>query len=391
VAAVATTTPTAVKGLMGGISHLRVTHQDGAEAGRSHNKSSQKETRMRGHFWTLLLALLLPATLWPTTRALAVDEVAPNHRPVKEIADARLAVGTNGTLPLYVSADWTQPQPSITRAVLVLHGRLRNADVYFRSAKTAQAAAGEAGRAAIMIVPQFLSGIDVDAYHLPADTLRWTLEGWEGGDDAVGPSPASSFDALDAILTKLADKRLFPNLKEVVVSGHSGGAQVVQRYAIAGKAETPLKAAGIGVRYVVANPSSYAYFDDRRPEQAIADSCPRYNDWKYGMEARPSYLAAPSVSALESGYVARRVIYLLGTKDTNPNHPALDKTCMGEAEGPYRYARGHSYFAVMQARDHGTPNHSLWDVEGVGHDGDRMLTSPCGLKALFDVAGCDAK
>jgi hypothetical protein len=43
----------------------------------------------------------------------------------------------------------------------------------------------------------------------------------------------------------------------------------------------------------------------------------------------------------------------------------------------------------MQARDAGTPHHSLWDVPGVGHDGDRMLTSPCGLKALFDLPGCE--
>jgi hypothetical protein len=108
------------------------------------------------------------------------------------------------------------------------------------------------------------------------------------------------------------------------------------------------------------------------------------------MDARPAYLAAPTINALEQAYVARRVIYLLGTNDTNPDHPALDKTCMAEAEGPYRYARGHAYAAVMQARDAGTPHHSLWDVQSVGHDGDKMLTSPCGLKALFDLPGCDA-
>jgi pimeloyl-ACP methyl ester carboxylesterase len=337
----------------------------------------------------ILIGLFALLMAQPITPVRAADEVARNHRPVKEIADSRIAVGDRGTLPLYLSADWSKPLPDINRAVLILHGRLRNADVYFRSAKTAQGAAGDAGKAAIMIVPQFLAGIDIDAYQLPPETLRWTLEGWEGGEPARGPTSPSSFDALDAILAKLADRNLFPNLKQVVVAGHSGGAQVVQRYAIAGKGEAALAALGIGVRYVVANPSSYAYFDDQRPDPSIAASCAGYNDWKYGMDARPPYLAGPTVSALEQAYVARRVIYLLGTKDTNPNHPALDKTCMAEAEGPYRYARGHAYAAVMQARDAGTPHHSLWDVPGVGHDGDKMLTSPCGLKALFDLSGCD--
>jgi pimeloyl-ACP methyl ester carboxylesterase len=338
---------------------------------------------MRAKFLLLFLAIIM-------SQAWAADEDAANRRPVKAVADSRIAVGQLGSLPLYLSADWSRPLPEIERAVLVLHGRLRNADVYYRSAKTAQAAAGDAGKASLMIVPQFLAGIDVDAYRLPADTLRWTLEGWEGGDDALGPSAASSFDALDAILTKLSDRSLFPNLKQVVVAGHSGGAQVVQRYAIAGKAQGVLEGLGIGVRYVVANPSSYAYFSDQRPQPAIAASCPGYNNWKYGMDSRPAYLATPTSRMLEQAYVARRVIYLLGTDDTNPDHPALDKSCMAEAEGPYRFARGHAYAAVMQARDAGTPHHSLWDVAGVGHDGDKMLTSPCGLQALFDLPGCKA-
>jgi pimeloyl-ACP methyl ester carboxylesterase len=335
--------------------------------------------------WALPLILALVAG-----RAIAADEDAPNHQPVKAVADGRIAVGTKGILPLYVSGDWSKPEPGITRAVIILHGRLRNADVYYDSAKTAQAAAGAAGQATLMIVPQFLADIDVEAHHLPPDTLRWTWEGWEGGDDATGPKPASSFEALDAILARLADKKLFPNLKDVVVAGHSGGAQVVQRYAIASRGEAPLTTAHIAVRYVVANPSSYAYFSDKRPEPAIAASCSGYDNWKYGMQARPAYLAKPTPAALEKAYVARDVIYLLGTKDTNPNHPALDKSCMGEAQGPYRYVRGHSYAATMAARDGGTPKHHLFDVEGVGHDGDKMLTSSCGLKALFDLPGCVA-
>jgi pimeloyl-ACP methyl ester carboxylesterase len=336
----------------------------------------------------LLRIVAALAAVLIVTQSHAEDEAAANRKPVKVVADARIAVGNEGMLPLYVSADWSKPLPGIVRAIVVLHGRLRNADVYYRSALTAQAAAGEAGKSTIMIVPQFLAGLDVEAYHLPADTLHWSLEGWEGGDAAEGPRPASSFDALDAILARLADRHLFPDLKQVVVAGHSGGGQVVQRYAIATKGEAALQANAIAIRYVVANPSSYAYFSAERPAPQIAASCPGYNNWKYGMEARPPYLASASPAELEQRYVARQVIYLLGTRDTNPNHPALDKSCMAEAQGPYRYARGHAYAAAMAARDGGTPNHRLWDVPDVGHDGDGMLTSPCGLAALFDLPGC---
>jgi pimeloyl-ACP methyl ester carboxylesterase len=326
-----------------------------------------------------------------SSHAFAADEDAPNRKPVRAIADARLSVGGQGLLPLYLSNDWSLPLPAISRAIIVLHGRLRNADEYYISAHTAQLAAGDDGKSALMIVPQFLAEIDIDAHRLPADTLRWSLEGWEGGDAALAPNPVSSFEALDAILAKLSDRRVFPNLKQVVVAGHSGGGQVAQRYAIAGKGEAALSRQHIDIRYVVANPSSYAYFSDQRPLPKIAASCPGFNNWKYGTDARPPYLANVTAAALEQRYVEREVIYLLGTLDTNPKHSALDKSCMAEAQGPYRYARGHAYADAMAKRNRGAPNHRVWDVAGVGHDGDKMLTSTCGLAALFDIPGCGAE
>lgn len=335
------------------------------------------------YYRTWLAAL----TLLVATAAQAQSERF--EKPVKEVASRRVAVGS-ATFPLYLSADWSSPLPDITRAVLVLHGVLRNADDYFRSALEAQAAAGDIGKSTLMIAPQFLTEADVDAFKLPANTLRWSPTGWEGGDPALKPAPTSSFEALDAILAKLGDRKLFPNLKQVVVFGHSGGGQVVQRYAITAKGDQALLRVGIGVRFVVANPSSYAYFSKDRPMPEIAANCRGYNSWKFGMDDRPPYLSEPTAAALEQAYVARRVIYLLGMLDTNPNHPALDKSCMAEAEGPYRYARGHAYVAAMQARDNGTPNHSQWDVPGVGHEGGKMLTSPCGLTAVFDIPGCAA-
>jgi hypothetical protein len=52
--------------------------------------------------WAFPLILALVAG-----RAIAADEDAPNRQPVKTVADGRIAVGTKGTLPLYVSGDCT--------------------------------------------------------------------------------------------------------------------------------------------------------------------------------------------------------------------------------------------------------------------------------------------
>lgn len=345
------------------------------------------------------VALVLAATAMLAAEApLRAADESPAEKPVKVVADQRLPVTTpvgSGELALYVSRDWSQPLPGVIRAVIVIHGRLRNADVYRASAEKALEAAGEAGQAAVLVVPQFLSETDAEAHHLSAETLRWGTTGWEGGGDAKGPAPISAFAGLDAILARLADRALFPDLTTIVVAGHSGGGQVVQRYAILGQGETVPIAAGIAVRYVVANPSSYAYFSPDRPDGeggfapfAGAAACPKFDRWKYGMADLPAYAGTATPAVLEQAYLGRDVTYLLGTADTDPNHPALDKTCMAEAQGPYRLARGEAYVQYLRGRHPDGLRQKLLLVQGVGHDGDRMLTSACGLAALFDRPGC---
>ncbi len=311
------------------------------------------------------------------------DGEPPSHRAVRLVADGRLRVATAdgaGLLPLYVSADWSAPLPGITRAVIVVHGQLRNAATYYRSAQQAAAAAGPAAAGSLLVVPQFLAEVDAGANGLPAEVLRWRGGGWMGGEPASGPAPVSSFDALDAIVARLGDRSLLPNLRLVVVAGHSGGGQVVQRYAVLGRG-----AAGVPVRFVVANPSSYAYFSAERPAAPPGFSpaqCPDFDTWKYGMHGLPRYAGAADAAAVERGYAARQVTYLLGGADTDPDQAALDRSCAGEAQGPYRLARGQAYYAYLRAR-HPQMGQSVVIVPGVGHNGRAMFTSPQGVAALF--------
>lgn len=301
---------------------------------------------------------------------------------VKVLSPEHMNIGP-GELSIGVSQDWKQPLPGVQRALIVIHGRLRNAQTYLHSAEQAATQAGQLSTT-LIIAPQFLNQTDINRHALPDAVLRWQGNDWMAGASALGPQPLSSYAALDHILERLGDRKRFPELREVVIAGHSGGAQVVQRYALTTQADTALKAKGIKVRYVVANPSSYAYFTAQRPVPTFDQaSCPGFNTWKYGLIDLPAYAKGQKQQALEQAYVERDITYLLGAKDTDPNHPALDKSCEAEAQGAFRLVRGKNYVEYLTQRHPQGLNQRLVEVPGVGHNGDQMFTSPEGQKALF--------
>jgi pimeloyl-ACP methyl ester carboxylesterase len=309
-----------------------------------------------------------------------------NATAVKVVADARLpvaAAGGQGVLPVFVSADWSRPQPSVTRAVIIVHGILRNADVYFHAAEQARDTAGASADTTLLIAPQFLNEADTRDHALADTVLRWHADDWSGGWPAQGPAPLSSFDGIDAILARLADNRLFPALRQVVIAGHSGGGQVVQRYAAVGRGEQALTAHNVGVRYVVANPSSYLWFGAERPRPVTCEAAYR---WKYALDGAPPYVGP--VEGLEARYINRDVVYLLGEADTDPNSPLLDRSCAAEAQGESRLERGMLFDLYLEQRHPNLLRHRIFSVPGVGHDQRRMFGSVCGLAALFGTTGC---
>jgi hypothetical protein len=330
----------------------------------------------------LPLLLLLAAGAWAEPL---------EHYSAAAIPAGRLTVATaggHGDLPLYVSADWTHRLPNVTRALVVVHGALRDADMSLRIAQAALYAAGETGRGTIIVLPQFLAEPDIATHAVSDDVLRWSISGWIDGAAATGPAPLSSFDALDAILARFADPATFPNLHRLVIAGHAAGAQLVQRYAVVGRAPGGLARAGVAVRFVVANPSSYVWFGEDRPVPVSHASCGTVDRWAYGLAGAPAYVE--QTEGLEERYVERDVVYLLGEADTDPNHPLLDRSCAAEAQGPTRYARGMNYLFALEQRHPNLVRHRILSIWGVGHDAGSMFVSACGLAALFDRPGCAA-
>jgi len=330
------------------------------------------------------------ATALIAAPALAEVPVPP---PVAVVVDGRLPVGS-GVLPIFVSRDWSQPLPAVRRVVVVVHGYERNAADYARNMMGFGAPADT-----MVIAPQFLAPEDIAAHHLPDTVLRWPHDTWSGGEPALGPAPLSAFDGIDAIIAKLRDREIVPNLSQIVLAGFSAGGQVMQRYAIVGKGELALGRTDVRVRYVIGSPSSYTYFNDERPLPdgnlgafAGAAACPGFNRWRYGFAGDlPPYVAAVAalgVAGLERRYAQRDIVYLVGGNDTDPDHKFLDKSCAGEAQGPTRLARMQFFFAEMKLRDTSILRHRMWVIDGAAHNEARVFGSPCGRAALFDASGC---
>jgi hypothetical protein len=227
----------------------------------------------------------------------------------------------------------------VRRALIMIHGTNRNPDHYFETATAAAFLAGALDDA-VVIAPRIASADGGCHDPLAENEVSWSCGGdsWRSGGTAPGKT-LTSFDFVDEILKKLANKRMFPNMSEIVVAGHSAGGQFVARYQMANKVHETL---GVPVTYVVANPSSYAWPDSTRPLAAgdatvenaglgwktetphtdftygaykPQDKCQNadtYDKWPFGLEQRTSgYTVGTSDDQLKKQLVSRPTTYLL--------------------------------------------------------------------------------
>lgn len=270
---------------------------------------------------------------------------------------------------VYASQPLDVPNPSVTRALVMVHGANRNADRYFETSTAAGFLAGALDNT-IIIAPRFIAGQDKPS----ANEVMWPEGGnsWRAGGMSPTNPTISSFDFVDEIVRKLADKKVFPNLTRVVIAGHSAGGQFATRYEMATKVHgTP----GVSISYVVANPSSYAWPAAVRPlpsgdaDPATADKealgpdgekvhtrfeygpadatkAPNYNRWPAGLENLAGYTAGMTKEQLVKQLVERPTTYLLGQVDVLPLG-GFDSSPNAMAQGPTRRARGEAFFKYV--------------------------------------------
>eukprot|EP00026_Physarum_polycephalum_P009210 Phypoly_transcript_09324.p1 GENE.Phypoly_transcript_09324~~Phypoly_transcript_09324.p1 ORF type:complete len:373 (+),score=37.87 Phypoly_transcript_09324:273-1391(+) len=313
--------------------------------------------------------------------------------------------------------DSTQPpiralhSASITTAAIILHGILRDAYEYYCYMKYATEIANKTD-STYFIAPHFLLANDLkapNAFYFSSNT-----EYMDGGQSDVNTTRISSFKMLDDILLAFNNKKYFPNVHEIVIVGHSTGAQTAHRYAIATGIE---KALTVPVRYVLENAGSYAYLDTTRATlprisvptcdacdateirsakyafSALASDqqCPQFNTWKMGLDSGNAYLNLRGKTEIRNDFRHKDVVYLVGTKDTcntllehncGCSDSSLDTECAAEMQGYCRLMRGAVYYQYLNFY-YKTHNQKLYFVDGVGHDGCGMITSNSSIFSIF--------
>lgn len=363
------------------------------------------------------MTIALPVALWPPSSAVAgartpVATPAPCTGAAPACAQW-VALGLGGPRAMiYRSHDLYARNPSIRRALIIVHGTLRNADHYFRTAMAAASLAG-ALNDTLVIAPAFHSADGDCKDTLAPHEVSWSCHGdsWRSGGRAISDPGLSSFDFLDRILRRLADRSVFPNLRQVVIAGHSAGGQFVARYQMANRVHEGL---GVPVTYVVANPSSYAWpdasrvlpVDDGAPGAAPTawnEEAPHthysfgpfdvsraadYDKWPYGLEARAGgYTEAVTDDQLRAQLLRRPVTYLLGQVDTFPLG-GFDDSPEAMAQGATRRQRGEAFVAYLNGHLGGKA--ALMIVPECGHNDRCMFTTDSVLPILFPRVDRDA-
>jgi pimeloyl-ACP methyl ester carboxylesterase len=258
---------------------------------------------------------------------------------------------------------------------VVIHGTNRDADNYFRSTLAA-AFLANALEDTIVIVPHIASAAGGCRDTLAPDEVSWNCNSWRTGGPSVADEKLTSFDMVDEILRKLAQKDAFPNLKAIVVAGHSAGGQFVTRYEMSNRVHETL---GVPVTYVVSNPSSYAWIDSTRPAGEVAN-CANYDRWPYGLENRSGYAARLSVDDLKKQLASRPTTYLLGEIDILPLG-GFDSSCSAMAQGATRLARGQAFGKYVDKKLNA--GHQIVVVPLCGHNARCMFTADIALPVLF--------
>ncbi|PBK59281.1 hypothetical protein ARMSODRAFT_899499 [Armillaria solidipes] len=280
-------------------------------------------------------------------------------------------------LPVYQTTGLNTTE--VTRAIIVLHGEvIFDWNSINNALYNATYNDPTINREHISILgPCFFTEADLDAGAAQDGQLLYGATTWIDGHHNVAPdsiSDFSSFDVLDALVAYYMDKTIYPNLKVLVVGGHSAGGQTTQRYATLRKSTKN----NDRLQFWIANPASLCWLTPDRP--VPDDTCEGFDEFKYGLDSNfPTYASSNADTLGREGiinrYNTRALSYAWGLNDEGSG----DTRCQAETQGSTHIARGRNFVAMLEDTG-GIPTLTTVDwVPGISHDTAGMMASDAGI------------
>jgi len=317
-----------------------------------------------------------------------------------EIASKRYPIEVDGVktyLPYESSHDLFIKNDSITRLIYSIHSASYSAKAYFDNAIALVDKVPKEQERTLIIAPHILPKSHLDKPER-SNILYWEFPAFWGTSRGMFNNKRiriSSYEVTDRILEEVATSGNFPNLKTIVILGHSGGGQMVNRYAASGLFEDKIaKSKGIEVRYLVMAPSSYVYFNEERVikgnrnEFSVPENAPEnYNNWGYGLGTMFTFHKKFEITPdrIIKRYPSKRVLYLVGSKDDDENHSSLDKKPPAMLQGKHRLERGRIYYNYL-AHFFGEKikeTQRFRVVRDAGHSGRALMLSRQAVRFVF--------
>lgn len=280
----------------------------------------------------------------------------------------------------------------IERAVIVLPGQWRNAWQYINLMGNALNVALKYPElnvkedSVLLISPMFFNQVDRSSGSVQDNEISYKDALWSAAGSIREPHGfrhLTSFDVLDSMVDMVMDKRKFPNLKDVVIAGHSMGGQMALHYA-AGKKPMPYDDQ---IRYWVGDPGAYTYMSSKRPFST--KNCENYDEWPYSVtnvSSLPRYLkghAGPNGSNLVKLFRRRKIHFAIAENDNGGGV----QTCQADTQGPNRIARGSEWIIAQGNSSQGWPSqHTVDYMPGISHQDYPAMAYYFSLKHIFSDA-----
>ncbi|PSK36698.1 hypothetical protein B9Z65_1881 [Elsinoe australis] len=210
----------------------------------------------------------------------------------------------------------SQLDPTVLqRAVVVIYGLNQDPGTYMAttlSALSQQISDPNVNLSSVAIMdPYFANGDDKGTGY------PWSTK--DGSTSSALANPTiSSFKVLDQLIKYFDNQTVFPNMKHIVIAGHSLGAQAVARYTqIGDQFATKSK-----VTYWIGNPKNFAWMSTDRPISSKVQDCPTYDVYRDGYTNFTQYpmtyatdLVAAGLSAILANFKTKSKVYARSTQD----------------------------------------------------------------------------